>query len=807
MTASNYRVSYGYPQQSHYRLFVIISIVLNFHCISTQTYNGPESEDYFRLTLLNKPIAGIPQLQCDSYETSHTNATNEVNYYRINITSSLKERHGLLHLTTCCDLEEISTNDSHYPFCNSSSLDTVLYTLTIEHTIDQTKIDLIEVVDDIPTPNIDNCGLKSYIDLINYDEGEYIVAVGGYAHKYGKYRIGFDCIGAAENYAGWEVDEEWFQREYNLNFLNPTELETTFCGSKRDETTIDHAIQYYKFTLTAEMIATYTTKLYLTTCCVDIECESFYEDDGLFTLYDEDNIPYPNNSNYTNSSDLSWYYRYSYLQRLVDECTVDAMGEEQYDMYCSDSRNDNNLYDTVLFFLQEHNDKVSIIKTDDDQWEVCSEGLKSYIDISNQAEGEYIIGIGSFYRGKVGTFTLNFVCEQYSFPLKEYQFKPREIQRLSCNQPLTSESNTQQQAISYYAIQLSDDSYHPITISTCSDEIDTVTYLFVLFANSELDLYYGIGEYYFMNSYINEGNCSDNDIRSDMLLLPEIDLSQLDDHLPWFIGVQGWYNEPMDFTIEMTCDTGSPTNDPTQPPTVEPTLEPTGRPSSNPTKSPTKSPTPKYSFPATKETFSKYLPYEVSPVITCGTAMDKQSVNKTHLVAYFGFSITSKTYPPITISTCPVNKTEPDHAHLDAHIYILKEFDDGEVIILQQSATAFCDGTSAEIDVSHLQNGDYFAVIQGDQNKNGVFSITMSCDEPPPKVPRDVVMAAVFGTCGFMILAFIIYYIYEWNMYCKVKRSNGYILQKLETLLQPQRKQQDHFQSLEHRDHQMLMLN
>eukprot|EP01083_Nonionella_stella_P301281 1032671_1 len=48
-----------------------------------------------------------------------------------------------------------------------------------------------------------------------------------------------------------------------------------------------------------------------------------------------------------------------------------------------------------------------------------------------------------------------------------------------------------------------------------------------------------------------------------------------------------------------------------------------------------------------------------------------------------------------------------------------------------ESTGASCDALSAEMDISHLLEGEYFAVIQGDYYKFGNFSISMSCEEPP----------------------------------------------------------------------------
>eukprot|EP01084_Bolivina_argentea_P085542 154613_1 len=167
-------------------------------------------------------------------------------------------------------------------------------------------------------------------------------------------------------------------------------------------------------------------------------------------------------------------------------------------------------------------------------------------------------------------------------------------------------------------------------------------------------------------------------------------------------------------------------------------------PTTDPTPDPTASPTKSYSFPATKEEFNRNFPSETIIPIDCKMmpVLSNQSNTINNVVSYYSFNITDKTYPPIIISTCPMDDNVQDNINygFDSHIFILQEFDDGNLIILRESRVAACDSISAEVDVSDLKNGQYFAVIQGEETKYGNFSVSMMCKSPPPKVPQNVVM-------------------------------------------------------------------
>eukprot|EP01084_Bolivina_argentea_P133758 236090_1 len=77
----------------------------------------------------------------------------------------------------------------HSDFCShNNSLDTVLYILSEKKNI----VELLSVQDDSPSTICRNTE-KSVIDLLTYDEGTYIIAIGGYGTETGSYQISLQC--------------------------------------------------------------------------------------------------------------------------------------------------------------------------------------------------------------------------------------------------------------------------------------------------------------------------------------------------------------------------------------------------------------------------------------------------------------------------------------------------------------------------------------------------------------------------------------------------------------------------------------
>eukprot|EP01084_Bolivina_argentea_P130710 230753_1 len=102
-------------------------------------------------------------------------------------------------------------------------------------------------------------------------------------------------------------------------------------------------------------------------------------------------------------------------------------------------------------------------------------------------------------------------------------------------------------------------------------------------------------------------------------------------------------------------------------------------------------------------------------------------------------------------------------------MYIIRDYGSNGFVMEKYSGIASCDAVSSQIDISSLPNGEYYAVIQGYKNQIGSFSVRQQCITPPPQVSKELLMGLVFGTCGCIILIFIIYYLYDWTKYIKSK--------------------------------------
>eukprot|EP01084_Bolivina_argentea_P103646 185619_1 len=181
---------------------------------------------------------------------------------------------------------------------------------------------------------------------------------------------------------------------------------------------------------------------------------------------------------------------------------------------------------------------------------------------------------------------------------------------------------------------------------------------------------------------------------------------------------------------------------------------------------PTQSPILKYSFPIVKSEFDVHSNVNI---LECNDILHNETNTHEHLVSYYRFHISDDVYPPIVISTCPdsnIDGSNGNHWLYDTYMYIIYDYGDG-VVILKQSdiAPSLCNHKSAEIDVSSLLNGEYYAVVQGYDNQIGNFSISMQCKQSPTKVNRKVVMTSVFGLCGLILGICIIFYCYQWRKY------------------------------------------
>eukprot|EP01084_Bolivina_argentea_P172736 299190_1 len=216
-------------------------------------YEGPAPIDYFKQSLNVSSIDQLPELRCwdewrdwnggKNYNThfgktnvsdisfsffGETNISYPVQFYTMTITSQMKTKYkSTLHVSTACGLSELClspifskyfwnismeecgiyvsarsweryhaeppySNDriSHYnEYCNLTTLDTVMYILHEK----KGRVTLIESKDDCVSS--DHCIIptKSVIDLTNYQEGRYIIGIGGFGTEYGKFELQLVC--------------------------------------------------------------------------------------------------------------------------------------------------------------------------------------------------------------------------------------------------------------------------------------------------------------------------------------------------------------------------------------------------------------------------------------------------------------------------------------------------------------------------------------------------------------------------------------------------------------------------------------
>eukprot|EP01084_Bolivina_argentea_P250527 419781_1 len=141
------------------------------------------------------------------------------------------------------DYHEHYTNSTMYRnYCvKDTSLDTILYVLYEK----KGKINLRHISDDVNQLYCNENKEKSHVDLLNIDEGVYIIALGGYGTNYGSYFFQLWCN---------EYSFPVFASEFNPLHTNVSELE---CDSRllEEQNTHSHQISYYKLNITEEIHA------------------------------------------------------------------------------------------------------------------------------------------------------------------------------------------------------------------------------------------------------------------------------------------------------------------------------------------------------------------------------------------------------------------------------------------------------------------------------------------------------------------------------------------------------------------------
>ena len=152
----------------------------------------------------------------------------------------------------------------------------------------------------------------------------------------------------------------------------------------------------------------------------------------------------------------------------------------------------------------------------------------------------------------------------------------------------------------------------------------------------------------------------------------------------YYILIQGFYNEPGDFVLEMICP------DPTPSPTMEPTFPPSVSPTNTPTST---NSIPNFSiFISSEENELNITQITIKP-IECGDYLTNQSNTETNLMSMYMFELQNTTNDPLIISTCPQepasNQTQP---HLDAHLFIARMYDTGLVLTDEDSSTHYVMG-------------------------------------------------------------------------------------------------------------------
>eukprot|EP01084_Bolivina_argentea_P270458 459882_1 len=282
------------------------------------TFHPRKDENYFQNELApNGEYNTITEeLQCNVALAGTTTKNDLVHYYHINLTRETMELYpAFLTVTTCCfivdntqiqmyqptfeealeeyynltnitdaDIDDIETemwineynvwrtycNNSipfqevayfydgyacgHSSTCNDSSLDTILYILSEKNGI----ITLLDHSDDTSSSICRNTK-KSLIDLKQFIENTYIIAVGGFGAQVGTYQINFECT--------------QFSRPIQNTEINPSISDTLTCGMQlhNQHNSIHHLVSYYNFSITDNM----HYPIVITTCEVSEETD-FY---------------------------------------------------------------------------------------------------------------------------------------------------------------------------------------------------------------------------------------------------------------------------------------------------------------------------------------------------------------------------------------------------------------------------------------------------------------------------------------------------------------------------------------------------
>eukprot|EP01084_Bolivina_argentea_P174180 301707_1 len=182
-------------------------------------------------------------------------------------------------------------------------------------------------------------------------------------------------------------------------------------------------------------------------------------------------------------------------------------------------------------------------------------------------------------------------------------------------------------------------------------------------------------------------------------------------------------------------------------------------------------------------------------VLNCGEKING-SLSLTQQVAYFKFEITDNTYFPILIDQCAGVSLYDD---VWQGFYMVRKTGSGNSFHMLNTPFDFTNYTEQVSkywdgywgytcnernhtdmypyflileDREQYKNGEYYVVVQAPMNRPEYlrpFALRTMCAPPPEKMPETVLLLAVFGTCGILLLSFMIYYINRWKKHTKSK--------------------------------------
>eukprot|EP01084_Bolivina_argentea_P236760 398039_1 len=672
---------------------------------SNDKYDGPASIAYFQ-TENNVKLDHVTELQCGDTLSEETDASHLVHYYKLKITRDMIQKYkSLLSVSTCCETTTDQCQDNsqkwscnmfetadmtnqweqyynihvpdiewYYKQCAVSSLDTVLYVLYSK----KGKLNLLYTSDDV---NAVRCGntAKSYIDLIQYGEGDYYIAVGGYQREYGSYFLQMTCQQYSFPATEQQLDPALIEH-YNPPIEQDDESEEQ---DDKQEKTRDEIRQ--------ERFDTLKSKFSFLKCGNVI--------DGTFDIFKK-------------KKDRNEYMKY-HLTRIKPTRFPITIS------LCIDS------FDARLYLLKENRDSAS--------FNIITQRFYNYHSV-NSAEKTSInwpcvkivnlriprdrtdISYSPYYY--IAVQTASYAMKQRAHPNStsaEYTLK------LECS-PEPTPMPTRNPTSNPTSSPTKNPTIEPTNIptknpTTVPTKVPTK----------------------------NPTHSPTND--------PTINPTKFPTTNPT--------SEPT--SIPTRDPTNSPTNEPTENPTFNPTLEPTVNPSNSPTNDPTE-----YTFPIlpAQLKINERASLTMIPFITCGETIYDESNTPHDLVSYYRVTITNDMYQPSYLTTCPQNTSYP-YSKYDTEIYMVQN----DQIIDRSDELVQCPHNTlyygSYMELSALRDGIYYAAVQGYNNEIGNFSITLICTPPPPKVSREAVMLAVFGTCGLMIFCFVLFYFYEWRIHSK----------------------------------------